>query len=88
MIQFTCSACQKLLQTDEGASGVGEIAIGTNDQIRRFSKNMLFDEKMGGTIHLAVGRAFPAAAARTSPPCIGTCSRTCARAARFMPMAR
>ena len=50
---------QKLLQTDEGASGVGEIAIGTNDQIRRFSKNMLFDEKMGGTIHLAVGMGIP-----------------------------
>jgi aminopeptidase len=50
---------QKLLQTDEGASHVGEIAIGTNDQIGRFSKNMLFDEKMGGTIHLAIGMAIP-----------------------------
>jgi aminopeptidase len=50
---------EKLLQTDEGASYVGEIAIGTNDQIRRFTKNMLFDEKMGGTIHLAVGLGIP-----------------------------
>ena len=50
---------RKLLQTDPGASYVGEIAIGTNDQIRRFTKNMLFDEKMGGTIHLAVGRGIP-----------------------------
>jgi aminopeptidase len=49
----------KLLQTDAGASYVGEIAIGTNDQIRRFSKNMLFDEKMSGTIHLAVGNGIP-----------------------------
>ncbi len=50
---------QKLLQTDEGASYVGEIAIGTNEQIRRFSKNMLFDEKMSGTVHLAVGMGIP-----------------------------
>jgi aminopeptidase len=49
----------KLLQTDAGASYVGEIAIGTNDQIRRFTKNMLFDEKMSGTIHLAVGLGIP-----------------------------
>ncbi len=49
----------KLLQTDDGASRVGEIAIGTNEQIRRFTKNMLFDEKMGGTIHLAVGMGIP-----------------------------
>jgi len=50
---------RKLLQTDAGASYVGEIAIGTNDQIRRFTKNMLFDEKMGGTVHLAVGMGIP-----------------------------
>jgi len=49
----------KLLQTDAGASFIGEIAIGTNDQIRHFSKNMLFDEKMGGTIHLAIGMGIP-----------------------------
>jgi aminopeptidase len=49
----------KLLQADPGASQVGEIAIGTNEQIRRFTKNMLFDEKMGGTIHLAVGFGIP-----------------------------
>ena len=50
---------EKLLDTDEGARYVGEIAIGTNSQITRFTKNMLFDEKMGGTVHLAVGRGFP-----------------------------
>ena len=49
----------KLLETDAGASYVGEIAIGTNHQISRFTKNMLFDEKMGGTIHLAVGLGIP-----------------------------
>ncbi|MFH1940719.1 MAG: aminopeptidase [bacterium] len=49
----------KLLDTDEGAKVVGEIAVGTNAQIDRFTKNMLFDEKMGGTVHLAMGRGYP-----------------------------
>jgi len=49
----------KLLDIDENARFVGEIAIGTNDNINRFTKNMLFDEKMGGTVHLAIGRGIP-----------------------------
>lgn len=49
---------QRLLDTDEGARYIGEVAIGTNEQIRRFSKKILLDEKMGGTIHLAVGRGY------------------------------
>ncbi len=49
----------KLLETDQGAKFVGEIAIGTNDKIHRFTKNMLFDEKMGGTVHLAIGMSIP-----------------------------
>ncbi|MFC2067699.1 aminopeptidase [Chloroflexota bacterium] len=49
----------KLLDVDEGARYVGEIAIGTNDNINRFTKNMLFDKKMGGTVHLALGIGFP-----------------------------
>ena len=65
----------KLLQTDDGASYVGEIAIGTNDQIRRFTKNMLFDEKMSGTIHLALGMGIPAAGARTFFPSLGHAQR-------------
>lgn len=44
-----------LLDTDEGSRRVGEVAIGTNAGITRFTKNMLFDEKIGGTIHVAVG---------------------------------
>ncbi|KPU45460.1 aminopeptidase 2 [Oxobacter pfennigii] len=47
-----------LLDTDEGSRYVGEFAIGTNYEIKRFTKNMLFDEKIGGTIHLAIGRGF------------------------------
>jgi len=49
----------ELLNIDEGARRLGEWGIGTNYGIQRFTKNMLFDEKMGGTIHLAVGRGFP-----------------------------
>ena len=48
-----------LLDTDAGARFVGEWGIGTNYGIQRFTKNMLFDEKMGGTIHLALGASYP-----------------------------
>jgi len=48
-----------LLDTDAGSRYLGELGIGTNYGIQRFTKNMLFDEKMGGTIHLAVGAGFP-----------------------------
>jgi aminopeptidase len=47
-----------LLGTDPGARYLGEWGIGTNYGITRFTKNMLFDEKIGGTIHLAVGLGF------------------------------
>jgi aminopeptidase len=47
------------LNTDAGARSLGEFGIGTNYGITRFTKNMLFDEKMGGTIHLAVGAGYP-----------------------------
>jgi len=48
-----------MLDADEGARYLGEFAIGTNYMIDRFIKNILFDEKIGGTIHLAVGAGFP-----------------------------
>ena len=47
-----------MLEVDEGAPVVGEFAIGTNKNIDRFTKNILFDEKLGGTIHLALGAGF------------------------------
>jgi aminopeptidase len=47
------------LNTDAGARYLGEFGIGTNYGIQRFTKNMLFDEKMGGTIHLALGMGYP-----------------------------
>lgn len=46
---------QELLNLDEGARTAGEIGIGTNYGITKFTKNILFDEKIGGSIHLALG---------------------------------
>lgn len=48
----------KTLKIDKGANKPGEFAIGTNYAIKRFMLNTLFDEKMGGTIHLALGKAY------------------------------
>ncbi len=49
------------LNSDKGARYLGEWGIGTNYGIKQFTKNMLFDEKLGGTIHLAVGLGLPEA---------------------------
>ncbi|WP_281194554.1 aminopeptidase [Halorubrum sp. F4] len=48
-----------ILDTDEGSRRLGELGIGMNRQIDRFTYNMLFDEKMGDTVHMAVGSAYP-----------------------------
>ncbi len=48
----------KILDTDRGARFVGEFGIGTNYKIKKFTKEILFDEKIGGTIHLALGKGF------------------------------
>ncbi|MBD3404463.1 aminopeptidase [candidate division GN15 bacterium] len=50
-----------MLDMDPGARRVGEVAIGTNYEIKRFTRNTLFDEKIGGTCHLAVGASIPEA---------------------------
>jgi aminopeptidase len=61
--QATASKGQELLHSlldmDEGARRLGEAAFGTNYEIQRFTRNTLFDEKIGGSIHLALGMAFP-----------------------------
>jgi len=49
----------KLLDTDPGARYVGEFAVGMNAGIQQFSGNILFDEKIGGTIHIAIGAGYP-----------------------------
>ena len=48
-----------MLDQDDGARFVGECAIGTNYGITRYTKNTLFDEKIGGTVHFAVGQGYP-----------------------------
>ncbi len=49
----------QMLDTDPGSRYLGEFAIGTNDGIQRFTKNILFDEKIGGSFHMAVGAGYP-----------------------------
>jgi len=48
----------EVLNTDDGARRLGELGIGMNRDIDRFTYNMLFDEKMGDTVHMALGRAY------------------------------
>jgi aminopeptidase len=47
-----------MINIDKGARYIGEFGIGTNYRIPKFIKNVLFDEKIGGTIHLALGMAY------------------------------
>jgi aminopeptidase len=49
---------KKLIKTDEGSERLGELGIGTNRGITTFTHNILFDEKIGDTIHLALGNAY------------------------------
>jgi len=48
-----------MLDLDEGSRYLGEFAFGTNQGIQRFTKNTLFDEKIGGTVHMALGAGYP-----------------------------
>lgn len=52
------------IDTDEGSRFLGEVAFGTNYGIKRFSRNILFDEKIGGTMHMALGAGFPEAGSK------------------------
>ena len=49
----------KTLDTDEGARRVGEFAIGTNEKIDRATRQILFDEKINGSFHMALGAGYP-----------------------------
>ena len=49
----------KTLETDAGSRYLGEFAIGTNFDINRFTGNILFDEKIGGSFHMALGAGYP-----------------------------
>jgi aminopeptidase len=50
---------EEMISMDDGARRVGEFAFGLNDAVPTFTKNILFDEKIGGTVHLALGTAYP-----------------------------
>lgn len=50
---------EAIVHTDPGASLIGEFAIGTNQAVTIFCKDILIDEKIGGTVHIALGRAYP-----------------------------
>ena len=52
----------------EGADRLGETAIGTNYGITKFTRSMLFDEKIGGTVHMALGRAIPESGGTNQSP--------------------
>ena len=63
LVNATSSTNQDFLRavinTDPGASLIGEFAIGTNPELRYFCRDILLDEKINGTIHIALGRAYP-----------------------------
>ncbi len=63
LVEATSSTNQDFLRlilaTDAGASLIGEFALGTNPFINLFCKDILIDEKIGGTVHIAMGRAYP-----------------------------
>lgn len=63
VVQFSALENEEFLKEsltiDKGAKTLGEFALGTNYDIKRFMHNTLFDEKIGGTIHLALGNAYP-----------------------------
>ena len=50
---------QSVIETDAGAGRLGEFAFGLNDAVTHFCRDILLDEKIGGTVHIALGRAYP-----------------------------
>ena len=63
VLEATASRGEDLLRemvaVDEGARRVGEFAFGLNEAVTSFTREILFDEKIGGTVHLALGTAYP-----------------------------
>lgn len=64
IVEATCKNQEKqqdllsYIDTDDGSRYFGEVAIGTNYGIQKHTKNILFDEKIGGSMHMAIGEAF------------------------------
>ncbi|MFP4403471.1 MAG: aminopeptidase [Candidatus Woesearchaeota archaeon] len=62
IIKYSAKTNQKLLESlikIKGANKLGEFAVGTNGKIKKFAKNISFDEKINGTIHIALGNSYP-----------------------------
>src|SRR5207253_3632351 len=63
VVQFSAESGEDylaaMLNVDEGARRLGEFAIGTNKNVTRITRKTLFDEKIAGTIHCALGNAYP-----------------------------
>lgn len=56
----------QMLEIDEGARRLGEFAFGLNYDIQQWTRNILFDEKIGGTLHMALGAAYPETGGRNA----------------------
>lgn len=63
LVEASASSNQEFLaavvHSDAGASLIGEFAFGVNPHVTHFCKDILIDEKIGGTVHIALGRAYP-----------------------------
>ena len=63
LVEYTASKgrdfLEKMVNLDEGAKRLGELAFGLNYDVDRQTKEILFDEKIGGTIHMALGNGYP-----------------------------
>ena len=69
------------LAIDAGARRLGEVGIGTNYALPRFTGRTLLDEKIGGMVHFALGSSYPETGGTNVSACTGTWSATCAAAA-------
>ncbi|MFA6088611.1 MAG: aminopeptidase [Candidatus Woesearchaeota archaeon] len=61
VVDYSCGKNHKFLSTMLGVKGgrvLGELAFGLNRQVKQYTKNILFDEKIGGTFHVALGSAY------------------------------
>ena len=57
--QKGADAFTKIVETDEGSHRLGEVALGMNNGIEKVLKHPLFVEKVGGTLHIAIGASYP-----------------------------
>ena len=72
IVEAVCKDAEKnanllsYIDTDEGSRYFGEVAIGTNYGIQKHTKNILFDEKIGGSMHMAIGEGFQEAGGKNT----------------------